>query len=397
MNARLSGRSATIGLSKLATAAANAGVLFVAAHALDAAAFGVFGAATAAILLLGRIATLSCEHAFMRLRALPEHDGADAGLLGATLVITAGLSAVLVLGALPVLSAVAPGSRWPVAATVAAAIGWALVELSYWIFLARGHHHGALAAQAGTAVLRFLVVAAVAVTLPGRDALLVAWAGSGAGLGAVAIGFAARGAHWPGGALVATMLRYTRWQGVAQLLSALGGQLAILMLLLVGDQPVEAGKFSLALSLMFGIFLIYAGLFEHLSAEVAVRGAVATRRFLSLAMRWTGAMLALSVLVLAAEYLVAPWLLPAEIWAGGSVFVPLALAALVILAHAPLEALLHGRLRPRAILEARVIRIAVIAAFGIPLSQTGDAAQMALLQLGAAGLSWAYLCVRARG
>ena len=389
--ASLSSRSQAIGASKVVTAVANAGMLLVAAHALSPEGFGVFGTATVAILLIGRMVTFGCEHAFMRLRTLPAHASDQGALLGAALLTPAMIFILLALAAIPILHAVQPEDRLAAAATLAAAGGWAAAELAYWVFLARAHPGRALAAQAGTASLRLLIVAAVAAATPERDALLLAWAASGLLFGGAAVMFAARGLRLPRPALVLGLVRYARWQGMAQILSALAGQQAILMLLLIGGQPAEAGKFSLALALMFGVLFVYAGLFEQFSAEVAEWDSLSARRFLRSAVRRTGVMIALSAALLAAEYFAAPWILPEILWSQGTVFVPLAVATLIILAHAPLEALLHGRLVPRAILESRLIRIVLVGVLGVPISRFGDAEQMAWLQVLAVTASLAFL------
>ena len=378
----------------MVTAAANAGILLLAAHALTPESFGVFASVTVAILLVGRVVTFGCEHAFMRLRTMPAHGKDEQALLGATLVVPISCLALVSLATLGLLRVLEPGLRVPLAATLAAAAGWASAELAYWIFLARGRHAGALAAQAGTAMLRLFVVAIVAPSWPARDPLLLAFAGSGFVSGGIAVLFAARGARRPAPALVLELVRYARWQGVAQILSALAGQQAILMLLLIGDQPVEAGMFSLALSLMFGVFFIYAGLFEHLSAEVSEREIASNLHFLQSTASRTAALVALSGMMLAAEYVLAPVILPQELWSGGAVFIPLAIATLLTLAHAPFEALLHGRLMPRTIFESRLLRIALVALLGLPVALLGDAAQMAWIQVLAVAMSLAFLYFR---
>jgi len=369
-------------------------MLLLAAHALTPESFGVFAAVTVAILLVGRVVAFGCEHAFMRLRTLAPHANDENALLGAALLVPAACLGLVFLATLALFRLVEPELRLPLVATTAAAAGWASAELAYWIFLARGRHARALAAQAGTAIMRLLVVATVALTWPHRDTLLLAYAGSGLVSGGIAIVVAARGARRPTLALVLELVRYARWQGLAQILSAFAGQQAILMLLLIGNQPAESGMFSLALSLMFGVFFIYAGLFEQLSAEVSEREISSNLHFLRSTARRTAALIALSAIMLLFEYVFAPFILPQALWSGGAVFVPLAIATLITLAHAPLEALLHGRLMPRIILESRFLRILLVGLLGLPVALLGNAEQMAWIQVLAAVMSLAFLYLR---
>ena len=380
----------------MVTAGANAGVLLVGAYTLTATAFGMFAAASFAILLVGRFVTFGCEHAFMRLCTLPAHVHEQGALLGAALLVPAILFALVVLAALGTFWAIEPVFRAPVAATLAASAAWAAAELAYWILLARNHPAGALAAQSGSAVIRLVIVTMVAFRWPALDPLLLAWAASGLVSGALAIVAAGRGAQLPNLALVLELVRYARWQGLAQVLSSFAGQQAILMLLLLGGQATEAGKFSLALSLMFGVFFIHAGWFEQLSAEISERQLLSARRFIAAAMRRTAVLCLLCAAILLIEYLLVPLVLSNTLWSNGSVFVPLSLATLILLLNIPLEALLHARLTPRAIFDSRLIRILLVAILGFPIALYGTAEQMGWLQVLAALASFIYLAVRIR-
>lgn len=383
--------SGAITASKLATAAANALALVVAAHALSPAAFGVFGAVTGGALLLGRLLTLGCEHGYFRLRATTAHSGREPALAGAALAVFAATAAALLVVTLAAAAFVAEGAGTALWAAVGAALGWACAEFAYWIHLARARYLRAVAAQAGTAAGRLLILTLVAAVAPSETALLATWTLCGIGFGGLALLGAAPPIRLPGPALVATLVRYSRWQGLAQALSAVAGQQPVLLLLMVGEQPAEAGKFSLALALMFGVLLGYQGLFEHLTIEVARTGADRLRGFLRAALAKTAVALAAGALLLAAEYLLAPLALPGALWAGGAVFAPLALAALLTVAHCPFEAVLHGLFAPNPIFWSRLIRLALVGALGVPVSILGRAEDMAWLMTLASVVSLAYL------
>lgn len=393
--ARRAGASGAIAASKLATAAANAVALVIAAHALAPGAFGVFGAVTGGGLLLGRLLTMGCEHGFFRLRATPGHRTDEPALVGAALAVFAATATLLLLAA-ALASAALGGSGPQVAlwAAVGAGLGWACAEFAYWIRLARAEFRGAVMSQAGTAAARLMLLALLAATVPSETALLAVWALAGLAFGGLALARAARPVRWPDGARIATLVRYSRWQGLAQALSAVAGQQPVLLLLMVGAQPAEAGKFSLALALMFGVLIAYQGFFEHLAITLGQLGTVGLRRFLRSALVKTAAILAACAALLGAEYLLAPLFLPGALWAGGHVFVPLALASLLTVAHCPFEAVLHGLLAPNPIFWSRLVRLGLVGAAGVPVSIHGDAEDMAWLLALASVVSLAYLAAR---
>ena len=383
--------SGAIVASKLATAASNVLALVLVAHALSAEAFGTFGAVSGGAFLVGRLLALGCEHGLLRLRAAPAFVADGRALIGeaaAFLAIATVLATALVVGYALALGA--PLALW---ATLGAGIGWAAVELAYWIALARRRHALAVLAQAGTAAGRLAVLAVVAAAAPTREAILVSWAVSGLGLGLLFLGLAAGGARRPRRADLATLVRYSRWQGLGQAVAAAGAQQPVLMLLILGGQAVEAGRLSLATSLLFGVLLIHQGFFEHLSVAVAARPPGALRRFLRAALLQGLALAAVAALLLVATHVLATLFLPAEVWAGGRAFAPMGAVALLVILHGPFEAVLHGLLAPRPILYGRLIRLGLVTSVGLPVSVSGSAADMAWVQVLAALASLGHVAL----
>ena len=380
---------------KLATAAANAATLVVASHALPADAFGVFGGVLATGLILGRLLTLGVDHALLRLRPTPAFAGEEDALVAEAAAVVALASAALLLAA-GLLGVALPALSVAVWASAVLAIGWASVEVAYWVCLARRRFARAFAVQAATAAARLLAVLAVAGAGGSLGAVLVAWSGTSLALGAAWLAGVAAGAARPDRARAVALVRYGRWQGFAQTLAALGGHQGVLLLLLVGGREAEAGTLSLAISLCFGVFLLHGALVEHLAMRVAGAEHGALPGFLRGAALPTGGLVLVAAAGLAAVHALGPFLLPAEVWDGGAAFVAVGASALLVIVHAPFEAALHGHLDPRPIFWSRTLRLGIVGVAGPFVAVGGDAASMGWLHAAATTASLAYIAVALR-
>ena len=291
----------------------------------------------------------------------------------------------------------APDLRIAVWASAVLAVGWACVEVAYWACLARSRFARALAAQAGTAAARLLAVLAVAWVGPSLAAILVAWSGTSIVLGAAWLLVVAAPMRRPDLARARALLRYGRWQGFGQTLAALGGHQGVLLLLVVGGREAEAGVLSLAISLCFGVFLLHGAFVEHLALRIAGAEPGALPGFLRTTLLPTGGVVILAAAVLAALHRLAPAFLPHDVWNGGDAFVAVSVSALLVIAHAPFEAALHGYLDPRPIFWSRMLRLAIVSGAGsLAALGGGGAAAMGWLYAVAAAVSLAYVAAALR-
>ena len=108
--------------------------------------------------------------------------------------------------------------------------------------------------------------------------------------------------------------------------------------------PDQAGTAGLAVGLCAGLYAVYQGLAEHLTIHaVRLKNADEMRRFLK---RSYARSLLLSMLCLGGAgvlYVTGSMIFKANLWEGGTAFIIYGLSAVVVILHAPAEALAHYR------------------------------------------------------
>lgn len=374
-------------------AGANALVLFMAARFLEPNAFSVFSVLLGASVFFGRLLLLGCEYGYVRLRTTPELESQDKQLAGAAITLVAIASAVLCLALVGWLAA----GSWTVATCSAiwlASTGWACTELAYWIGLANGEPWNALLAQAGTVVSRAAAVAFVALLVASDESSLgLAYGLTGFLLGSAALVRAGRvHAARAGTSIARRLLRYSAWQGTAQVLVTLSVWFGSFVLLFVG-KPSESGQFSLAMTITAGVITLAYGFQEYLMVRIVkLPSSRALPGFVRTAFLQTCGVCVAAATLLAGFGLLAPYFFPSTLWRQ-DVYIPLAASVVILLFHAPLEAVAHFLLAPRLGFMNKVIRLGLVVGLGLPVAKNGGASELALLQIVSGVVGLLYLAV----
>lgn len=387
---------ASIAASKVLVVTANAAVLYIASHALRKEAFGVFSTVLGGSVLLGRALLLGTEYGYTRLRIASKGND-ERKLAGAAISVVA--VGALVLSAVCVTAwSLGSADASAAASLTLASIGWACTELAYWVFLAQSRAVPALLAQAGTILARAAAVAAAALLSADSPPLLLTYAVTGFLVGSFALLQAGR-AHARRSSMTTaiTLLRYSAWQGLAQIVATLSIWFGSFALVLAG-WPVAGGRFSLAVTVTSGVSTLTYGLTEHLMVRLADVQIGQFETFLRKAFGKAAAAVAASAAALGIISVACQWIFPRDLWVS-AVYLPLAASVLLNILYAPFEAAAHYMLAPRIPFVARLIRLCCTLAAGVPLALQGNAVLLAWLQAGSAlaGLSYLGAAVRVQG
>lgn len=369
---------------KLGLMGANAALMLFLAHRLELKTYGLLVMAISAQLLISRLLMMGVDAGMIRLRGIPELHPRSAEVVTAGLVVmlytTGALLLISVLATPVLLHFDMPG--WVLASIVAGAIGTSLVDYGYSFRLA--HHQYALAAlaQGGTAIWRLGLTALVAILLPAYPLVFIAYHGASLLSGMAQTAVLTKGTRaWPERGLVRRLLRYSLWQGKANVIVIFSLYQGTFLLMLLRQQAAT-GIFGLALTLSLGFFAIYNAYFEYLLARIgSVEDIKALPQFMR---RAFGGSLVLTLACAPAIFAIAvlvPWLLRPQMSQVVPIFCYLAASMALLILQAPLEAACHYFLRPRLVSFGWLMRAVLIGIAGLILAPKFGAIGAAIAQL----------------
>lgn len=376
---RLGSDVSWLAAAKFGLLAGNALTFLLLARWIGTEHFGILATVAGAQILVGRLVLFGTEQTMMRLRSTPgllhrqeEVEGsALAVLLVAAACVTAlGLSAGSIIESL-----------WDrhfaqeqIVMALAGGIGSALVDFAYWAWLARRHYRAAALTHAGLAIGRFLVLyIGLSTAILPSDRVVFTYSSVTFAAGLIQLGILTGVLQFrPTLALAPRLLRYSAWQAGSVILGSLAIYQGTFLLTLLG-RKADSGVYGFAVTATVGYMAVYAAASEFLMSRVGnvVTGA-ALRRFLGRSLAIAAAVI---VICIPATYLLAHvigWVVPANLWDGGTVFYYLVAAALLTVLHAPIEVAAHWLLRPDWIMANKAIRIAAILFTGLQFAHAGD-------------------------
>jgi O-antigen/teichoic acid export membrane protein len=379
--------------------AANAALMLLLAQYLDLATYGQFVTLISGQLLLSRVLMPGIESGVTRLRTLATYEQRELEL------VRAGLRVIWWSGAAAAVLAVVVCCVWEIlgephwmiwltAAIVGGGLGTALVDYSYSIHLAHLHYSKAASAQGGTALLRLIVIAPVALWWPQRAALvfllypLVTLLSGLLQTQLLRLKRAGRIER----KLIGELLRYSGWQAVTNLAAVLSLYQGTFVLNLYG-QHEATGLFGLGLTLSQGFFAVNNAYTEYLLPRAV--GALHLRE-----LRWflRRTLIGALLLVMAGVpvTLALGWLtkfLRPELHAVAPSFYWLAAAMLLLIFQAPLSAALHYLLRPQLLTLSWVLLVIGAGGVSLILAQQQGAWGAAVGQLCGTAISTVALVV----
>ena len=369
---------------KFALMGANAVVMLFLAKRLDLKTYGLLVLTISGQLLISRLLMMGVDGGMVRLTTTPELRSRNAEVVTAGLVTIAGASGILIVLALLSLTVVSrfeiPG--WTIACIVIGSVGTALVDYGYSFRLARQEYPLASLAQGGTALWRLAVTTIAAVTTPYPLIVFFAYHGASLCSGLLQTFLIAR-ASWnpPDRSLIKQLLRYSFWQGQANVIVIFSLYQGTFLLILL-DQQAATGIFGLALTVSLGFFAIYNAYSEYLLARVrSIEQISALPSFVTRAVLSGLLLIVACVPVVFALARLQPWFLGAE-WQGfAAVFVYLAVAMVSLIVQSPLEAACHYLLKPKLISFGWLIRAALVAIAGLILAPKMGARGAAIAQM----------------
>ena len=369
---------------KFALMGANAAAMLFLAKKFDLKTYGLLVLTISGQLLVSRFLIMGVDHGMIRLITTPELRARKKDVITAGLVSMACTSGVMFLVAVllvPVFSWFAiPG--WTIACMVVGAIGTALVDYGFGFRLARLEYRLAAVAQGGTALWRLAVTAIAAVIIPSPIVVFFAYHGASLLSGMLQTSLIA-GTSWgrPDRSLVLKLLRYSFWQGKANMIVIFSLYQGTFLLMLL-NQQAETGIFGLALTVSLGFFAIYNACSEYLLARVrALEHISELPSFLTFTLLSAFLLILACAPVVAALAMFLPWLLGPEWHDVVTVFVYLAVAMVSLIIQAPIEAAFHYLLKPQLILFGWLTRAILVAIAGFIFAPTMGAKGAAIAQL----------------
>ena len=367
---------------KFALMGANAVVMLFLTKRLDLTTYGLLVLTISGQLLISRLLMMGVDVGMVRLTTTPELRSRNAEVVTAGYVTIATASVVLLLLGTLLLTGRFGIPGWAIASIVIGSIGSSLVDYGYSFRLARQEYPLASLAQGGTALLRAAVTIWAAVAT--HNPLVVFFAYHGASLcSGLLQTLLVASTSWsrPDRPLIQRLLRYSFWQGKANVIVIFSLYQGTFLLILL-DQQAATGIFGLALTVSLGFFAIYNAYFDYLLTRVrSVEQISALPSFLTRSLLSALLLIVGCVPVGVALARLLPWFLGAE-WQGfAAVFVYLAAAMMSLIVQAPLEAACHYLLKPQLISFAWLTRAALVAIAGLMLAPTLGATGAAIAQL----------------
>lgn len=369
---------------KFALMGANAVVMLFLAKRLDLKTYGLLVLTISGQLLISRLLMMGVDAGLVRLTTTPElrsrnHEVVTAGFV--TIACASGVLLILGLLSLLLLSPLRIPS-WTIACIVIGSMGTALVDYGYSFRLARQEYPLASLAQGGTALWRLAVTTIAAVATPYPLIVFFAYHGASLCSGLLQTFLIAR-TTWsrPDRSLIQRLLRYSFWQGKANVIVIFSLYQGTFLLILL-DQQAATGIFGLALTVSLGFFAIYNAYFEYLMSRVrSLEKIGALSSFITRTMLSALLLMIACVPVVFALARLLPWFLGPE-WQGfAAVFVYLAAAMVSLIIQAPLEAACHYLLKPQLISFGWLTRAALVAIAGLILAPKMGASGAAIAQL----------------
>lgn len=352
---------------KITSMGANAALMLFLAERLDLRTYGLLVITISGQLLISRLLLIGVDVGMIRLSAIPDLQSREREVVTAGLVIIFCTSLLLIAVALlsvPILSRFGI-PWWVIACVVVGSIGTSLVDYGYGFRLAHQQYPLAALAQGGTALFRLGVTSIAAVSLTVHPfAVFLAYHSASfcSGLFQTLI-IAGRNWRGPDKSLRQRLLRYSLWQGKANLIVIFTLYQGTFLLMLLKEQA-ETGIFGLALTLSLGFFAIYNAYGDYLRARIIlVKHISALPSFVRHSLL-VGLLLILAcVPVVFALAKLLPWFLGPEWLDVVPVFVYLAASMLLLIVQAPLEAAYHYIMKPHLITFGWLVR-AVLICFG---------------------------------
>jgi len=337
-------------------------LLLLLAEVLALETFGLLVTVISGQLLLSRVLMLGVDSGIIRLRTLPEFRGPTgriAALQNAGQIVIWITSAGSLLLVLCVVWAFGHWniSRWPswaLFSMVAGAIGTALIDYRYGMYLTHLQYRGAALLQGVVSLLRLVVTALAVLLVPDRpEVVFLCYTGvsllSGAAVTRLVKGSGPGRTNKPDGALFRRLLGYSFWQcgaSVAVMLGLYQGPILLDRL----DMQAASGTFGLGLLLSMGFFSVYNAFGDYLMPQVARLPSLRSLRAFFARAFGTALVLALGSVpvALAIGWLVARVLRP-ELQEVVPIFYCLSASMVVLIFQGPLEAACHYLLRPELV------------------------------------------------
>lgn len=386
-------------MGKVALAGANAVLMLLLAHLMELELYGLMVTAIGAQLVLSRALMLGVDSGMIRLRTVPElreraHEVVQAGL--AVLLRRIAFLLIASLIVVPLVWVLAP--RWPVAVIASVLFGGiatALADYGYFYWLAKLHYRAAAFVQGGTSIARLALTIAVALLLPNHPlTIFLAYPLASLIYGVMqAIALKRGNGSRPDRALRRRLLRYSFWQGGADIALLLSMYAGTFILMLMG-QAASAGLFGLSLTLSMGFIVIYQAFGEYLYPRIShVESLSALRRFLRNSLAATLAVIVACVPVGLAVGIFVPQFLRAELHAVVPVFYLVAASFVLLIFECPLKPACHYLLRPQFLFIGTVLRVLLMTILGFILAPGAGAMGMASAQLMGTAISLIILAL----
>ena len=384
---------------KLALAGANAALMLLLAHLMELGLYGLMVTSIGAQLVLSRVLLLGVDSGMIRLRTVPElrersQEVVRAGL--AVLLRRIALLLLISLAVVPLLWKLAPNlPSLVVVSALLGAIATALSDYGYFYWLARLHYRAAAFVQGGTAIARLTLTIAAALIFQSYPlAVFLAYPIATLIYGLAQTVALKRGSNGrTDRALMRRLLRYSFWQGgadIALLLSMYAGT----FLLTLAGQPAASGLYGLALTLSMGFIVVYQAFGEYLYPRLAhVESLRSLKSFLRNSLAATLFVIVACVPVALAVGIVVPKFLRAELQAAIPIFYVVAASFLLLIFECPLKPACHYLLRPQFLFISTALRVLLMVILGFILAPRMGAEGMAYAQLAATALSLIILAL----
>jgi O-antigen/teichoic acid export membrane protein len=376
---------------KLVMMGANAALLLLLAEHLELKLYGLLVTSICGQLLLSRVLLLGIERGVIRLHTLPELRHQERELFNAGWVVISRMSALLILIALVAVWAreFSDAPHWPgwmIASVVGGAIGTAIVDYGYSIYLSHVQYRAAALSQGVTALGRLAVIALVVLIWP-HYPLLVFLLYPGASLvsgltQAMLILHPKNGGESrPDRALVRRLLRFSLWQGGTNFAALLNLYQGTFLLAWLG-QEAAAGIFGLGLTLSMGFSAVCISFTEFLAPRVArVQSLRALPPFIARAFGGALVLALGSVPVALAISLLITEVLPPGLHEVVPIFYCLTAAIMLPLFQSPLEAACYYLLRPQLMTLGMILRVICVGSLALLLVPGRGAWGAAVAQL----------------
>ncbi|MDQ3818991.1 MAG: hypothetical protein M3362_15125 [Acidobacteriota bacterium] len=384
---------------KLSLAGANAALMLLLAHLMELGLYGLMVTAIGAQLILSRVLMMGVDSGMIRLRTVPElreraQEVVRAGL--AVLLRRIALIVLISLAAVPLLSSFAPNlPSLVVVSIVIGGVGTALADYGYFYWLARLNYRAAAFVQGGTATARLVLTIAAALIFQKYPlAIFLAYPVASLVYGlAQTVALRSKSGKRTDRVLMRRLLRYSFWQGGADIALLLSMYAGTFILMLAG-QPAAAGLFGLGLTLSMGFIVVYQAFGEYLYPRIAhVENLHSLRSFLRNSLAATLAVIVACVPAVVAVGIIVPKFLRAELLASIPIFYVVAASLLLLIFECPLKPACHYLLRPQFLFISTALRVLLMVILGFVLTSTKGAMGMANAQLFATALSLIILAL----